>query len=92
MPFDVNKEKGVFFDARNGFVDINRTLTFVTPPMFDEGPVIDMPLSFDRSVPKKSTYQVIILKNFLKSCLTLVKNENDLVELLALIKELEKVA
>ena len=46
--------------------------------------------SFDWSTPKKSTGQVSILKNLLKRCLELVKNENDLVEILTIIEASER--
>ena len=65
-------------------------MTFAILSGFDEGPVIDMPSGFDRSIPKKSTEHVSILKNFLKCCLTLVKNEDALIELSVLIDKPER--
>ena len=47
VTFHVQKEKWVFFDAQNEFVDRNHTSTFVVPPVFDEGPIFDMLPSFD---------------------------------------------
>ena len=72
VPFDVQKEKWVFLEAHNEFVDRNCALTFVVPLVFNEGLVFVMPLSFDRLIPKKLTGRESILKNFLKSCLALV--------------------
>ena len=70
-------------------MDRNNSSTSVVPMIFDEGTVIDIPLRFDQPIPKKLTDQVSILKNFLKSCLELVENEDALVELSSLIEELE---
>ena len=59
-------------------MDMNHASTYVVPPVFNGSIVINMPPRFDQLILKKSTYEVSILKNFLKSCLALVKIENAL--------------
>ena len=84
---DVRKGNGVFFDARNEFVDRNYASTLANFLVLNKGAIIDMSLSFNQTLPRKSM-KVSILKNLFNSCLTLVKDEDDLAELLALIEEL----
>ena len=40
VPVDVLKEKWVFFDAQNEFVDRNHSLTSSFSPVFDEHPIL----------------------------------------------------
>ena len=87
VPFDVQKEKGVFFSAQNEFMDRNRASIYADFLVFNDGLVIEMPPSFDQSLPRKLTENVSILKNFLKICLSLVKNKYSLVEVSNLIEE-----
>ena len=47
VPFYVQKEKRVFLKAQNEFVDRYCASNSVVPLVFDEGPVFDMPPSFD---------------------------------------------
>ena len=87
VQFDVEKEKWIFFDAQHEFVDRNHASTSADFSVFDEGPIIDMPPSFDQSIPNRSKEKVNILKSLLKSCLALAKDEHALVDLSTLIEE-----
>ena len=86
ITIDVQKENGVFFDAWNEFVDRNCASTLANFLVLNKGAIIDMSLSFNQTLPRKSM-KVSILKKLFNSCLTLVKDEDDLTELLALIEE-----
>ena len=81
VSFNIQKEKGFFLDAQNEFMDINHASTFVGFLVFDKIPILEMPPSFDQSLPRKSTEKVSILKNFVKNCLSLVKDKYALEEL-----------
>ena len=87
VPFNIQKEKGVFFDVQNEFMDRNHASTFVDFLTFDNGPILEMPPSFDQSLQRKSTEKVSNLKIFFKSCLVLVKYKDALEELSTLIEE-----
>ena len=71
-------------------MDRNCASNYVVPTVFDEYPIFNMTLSFDRSIAMKSTGRASILKNFLKICLSLVKDEDAMVELSTLTEEPEK--
>ena len=43
MSFDVQKEKGVFFDVGDEFVERNQALTFVIVLVLEDGPILEMP-------------------------------------------------
>ena len=59
-------------------------------PGFYEGPIYDMSPRFDQSIPKKLTWNISTLKNFLRICLSLVNDENSTVELFSLLEEPEE--
>ena len=60
-------------------------------PVLDDGPVIEIPPSFDQSFPRKLTKKVSISKNLSKICLALIKDKYALVELSTLIEEPRQV-
>ena len=55
--------------------------------MFDDGPIIEMPPSFNQSIPRMSIEKVSILKSLLKIYLALVKDEDVLAELSTLLEQ-----
>ena len=55
IPFHIQKEKGVFFDARNEFMKKNRASTSNYFLVFDDKPILDIPPSFDQKLTMKST-------------------------------------
>ena len=84
MPFDIEKEKGVFFYVQNHFMDRNCDSTFFDL-LFDDGPVLEIPPSFDQPLQRKMIENVSNFKIFFKSCLSLVKYKDVIEELLDII-------
>ena len=83
----VERER-VFFEEGNEIIGWdNGSLTWNAPPVFDEGLVYDMSPQFDRSLLEKSTRKVSTLKNLLKHCLDLVKDENELKGFYSILEE-----
>ena len=79
VPFGVQKGKGGFFEAQNDFMGrVNGASASNNPPLFDEGPVYDIPPHFDWSIPEKSMGEVSSLKNLSISYMALVKDKNAL--------------
>ena len=65
----------------------NGALTLGTPQIFHKGLVYAMSSRFGQSIPIKSSARVSALKIFLKLCLSLIKDEDALEELTALLEE-----
>ena len=84
-PFDVEKEREVFLDERQEFVDRNQLSTYVARP--PKGPILEMLERFDRLLSKQPTKNVSKLKEFFKNYLALIQDKDVVVELAALIGE-----
>ena len=69
------------------FIDINHPSTYTIFLVFDNGPIFDMPPSFNKSFQGNSMENVSNLKNVFRICLALVKETYALVELSTLIEE-----
>ena len=65
-------------------------LTSAPLPVYDEVPTYEILVCFDQSTPKKSQGMVCALKVFLKSCLDLIKDEDELREFRSILDESER--
>ena len=78
-PLDVEQKKEVFFEAWQDCVHTNHSST--------SGQVIETPEWFEQLNRKSPMKKVSKLKYIFKSCLALIHDKNDVVELTALIEE-----
>ena len=85
LPFDIQKENDVFFYVQNNFMDWNCASMFFDILLFDDGPVLEIPPSFDQPLQRKTIEKVSNFKIFFKSCLSLVKYKDVMEELLDII-------
>ena len=81
VSFDVQKEKGVFFDAHNEFIDRNQALSSTTVPILDNGTILEMPQIFDQLFERNTTKKVIKLNNLFKIYLVLMEDKYTLTKL-----------
>ena len=68
---DIQKEKELFLDARQEFIDINQALTSVALPP----EILGMPQRFDQLFQKKPMGKVSKLKEFVKIFLSLIQDK-----------------
>ena len=87
VPFDVQKEKEVSFDAHHEFVKRNQASNFVVVPISNEGPILEMPQGFEQLFQRKPTKKVSKLKDLFKSGLALISDKDVVVELSTLVEE-----
>ena len=66
-------------------MDTNRDSTFFDILLFDDGPVFEIPPSFDQPLQRKMIEKVSNFKIFFKSCLSLVKYKDVMEEPLDII-------
>ena len=66
------------------------SLTYAPLPVYDGVPIYEILVCFDQSTPKKSQGMVCALKVFLKSCLDLIKDEDELREFHSIRDEFER--
>jgi hypothetical protein len=75
--FDPRKEKETYQQARKELVGAEWIAsTSSTPPLYDRPSVYDMPPVYDHS--ERKVEKVSTLKDFLRSCLELMKDESSL--------------
>ena len=78
-PLDVKKEKEVFLEAQRDLVDTNQPST--------SGHVRAIPERFEQLIRKSPMKKVSKVKYIFKSCLPLIHDKDDVMELIALIEE-----
>ena len=87
LPFDIQKEKGVFFYVQNIFMDRNHGSTFFDILLFDDGQILEIPPIFDQPLQRKSIEKVSNFKIFFNSYLELVKYKDVMEDLSDIIEK-----
>ena len=72
-------KKGLFFDACHDFIDRNQESTSIFVPIFDQGPILEIPQRFEQLFQRKSIEKVIKLRDFFKSVSALIEDKDVMV-------------